>query len=339
MEFERAQLQLSPWPASGSGLSFKIGPSSVNALRVIAPGETIKTPAVHLGHVKGDFDATVQAMHDHPRRFVLPARKPERSYLMEYSTPGDQGYYTGRAFNEANLIKSIDVAAELGMELFMVDGGWWDVYGEFVPSPGRFPNGLEPVAEHAHNKGLLFGLYTEVEGARGNWSESKLAREHPDWLGPQDIMRLDKPEVASYVESELIRVIDRYGLDLYRHDFIPAPSPVDGTPHTREGASTLRDGFVESSYWRYYENYYAVWERIRAKYPDLILQMCSNGGWREDLDMMGRFHETYTSEGPPLVVLAPYAGKTVALPPRFLPSGSTGTATCAPRSASRRPGY
>jgi alpha-galactosidase len=137
-------------------------------------------------------------------------------------------------------------------------------------------------------------------------------------------MRLDKPEVAAYVESELVRIIERYGLDLYRHDFIPAPSPIDRLPHTREGASELRDGFVESSYWRHYENYYAIWERIRARFPDLILQMCSNGGWREDLDMMGQFHETYTSEGPPLTVLAPYSGKTVALPPEIIVIGFHG---------------
>ena len=57
---------------------------------------------------------------------------------------------------------------------------------------------------------------------------------------------------------------------------------------------------------------------MRAKYPDLILQMCSNGGAREDLDMMSRWHETYTSEGPPLYVLPAYSGKTLALPPEIL---------------------
>ena len=311
MEFERGP----------KGLSFTMGPWAEDALRVVAPGETIKTPAVHLGHVEGDLDSTIQAMHDHVRRSVLPVRKPERAYRMEFSIPGDQGYHTGAAFNEASLLRSVDVAAAIGMELFIVDAGWWDVYGEFVPPRDRFPRGLEPVADYAHAKGLLFGLYTEVEGGRGNWSESRLAQEHPDWFGPQNVMRIDRPEVAAYVEGELLRVIDRYGLDLYRHDFIPAPSPVDGSAHTHQGPSTLRDGFVESNYWRYYESYYAIWERIRARYPDLVLQMCSNGGWREDLDMMGRFHETYTSEGTLPRVLPPYAGKTVALPPEVLAIG------------------
>ncbi len=61
MEFQKA-----------GGLTFKIGPISTHVLRVVDPGETIATPAVHLAHVKGDFDATVQAMHNHIRRSVLP---------------------------------------------------------------------------------------------------------------------------------------------------------------------------------------------------------------------------------------------------------------------------
>ena len=71
MEFQKAD-----------GLTFKIGPISTHVLRVVEPGETITTPAVHLAQVKGDFDATVQAMHDHIRRSVLPSRDPKRAHLI-----------------------------------------------------------------------------------------------------------------------------------------------------------------------------------------------------------------------------------------------------------------
>ena len=226
-----------------TGLSFQFGPSAKDALRVIAPGETIETPAVHLGHVEGDLDSTVQAMHDHIRRFVLPTRSPELSYLIQFSLPSDQGYFRGH-FNETNILKSIDVAAAVGAELFIIDHGWWDVYGEWVPSPSRLPNGLEPIVEYAHNKGLLFGLYAEVEGGRGNWADSKVFREHPDWFLSQNVLDLARPEVAGWMESEFTRLIDRYKLDLYRHDYIPNHPPL----FTYEGQSTLRDGFMENHY-------------------------------------------------------------------------------------------
>ena len=320
MEFECAMDSTNPRP----GVALKIGPTALDALRVIAPGETIKSPAVHLGHLAGDLDQAVQAMHEHIRKSVVPTRRPERSNLVEYVVPGDQGYYMGGDFNETNILKSIDVAAAVGAEIFILDAGWWDVYGEWTPSARRFPQGLRPLVEHAHKKGLLFGLYTEVEGGRGNWSESRVFKVHPDWFSQQNVLRLDKPEVAAYMESELTRILDEYKPDLYRHDFIPVPL------YTFEGPSTLRDGFMENAYWRYYSNYYAIWDRIHSKYPDLILQMCSNGGAREDLDMLSRFHETYTLEGNVSEVFRPYSGKTLGLPPEILVFGLGNSADTGP---------
>jgi alpha-galactosidase len=316
IEFDCAQDRSNSRP----GLTFKMGPSATDALRVIAPEETVLTPKVHLGHLAGDLDATVQAMHDHIRRSVLPKRKFERSYRVQYAVPGDQGYYTGEAFNETNVLKAIDVAVTVGAELFILDAGWWDTYGEWTPSPQRFPHGLKPIVDYVHQKGLLFGLYFEVEGGRGNWCESNVFKQHPDWFTQQDILRLDKPEVAAYLESVLTGLIERYHPDLYRHDFIPVPL------YTFEGPSALHEGFMENAYWRYYEAYYAIWERIHAKFPDLILQMCSNGGAREDLDMMSHFQETYTNEAEVSQALPPYSGKTLALPPEILVIG-LGTTT------------
>lgn len=310
--------------ASNTGLKFKIGPSAALPQRVLAPGETIRTPAVHLGHVEGDLDAAVQAMHGHLRRSVLPTRKAERACLVQYSATGDQGYLADRVgdtagMNEANILRNIDLAAAVGAEVFIVDAGWWDTPGDWVPSPGRFPRGLEPIVAYAHEKGLLFGLYVEIERVNA-WNvgadigHSKVAREHPDWVGPKAILDLTKPEVAAYVESELTRIIDRYKLDLYRLDFNPMG--------TKEGPFTDRHGFKENNYWRYYEAFYALFERLQAKYPDLILQQCAAGGARNDLGTAGRFHETYLTDGLSMPrVLQNYSGQSLALPPEVFVVG------------------
>ncbi|MBI2844835.1 MAG: hypothetical protein HYX78_15690 [Armatimonadetes bacterium] len=81
--------------AGGKGLSFRIGPEARDALRVIAPGETITTPAVRLGHIRGTLDDAVQTMHEHIRRSVLPKPNSERAYRIQCGVPGDQGHYTG----------------------------------------------------------------------------------------------------------------------------------------------------------------------------------------------------------------------------------------------------
>lgn len=308
-----------------ASLAFRAGPAATAPQRVIAPGETVRTPAVHMGHVEGDLDAAVQAMHDHIRRSVLPLRKPERSYLVQYSVPGDTGYMAervgdSRGMNEAKLVQHVDIAAAVGAELFITDAGWWDIPGDWTPSPSRFPRGLEPIVEYVHSKGMLFGLYLEIERVI-SWQtgdlgakESAVGREHPDWIGPKGILDLTRPEVAAYAESELSRIIEQYRLDLWRLDYNPF--------FTFDGTRTQRDGYLESNYWRYYEAFYGLCERIRARYPDLILQQCAAGGARNDLGTVGQFHEAYLTDGLSMPhVLRVYAGATMALPPEILIAG------------------
>jgi alpha-galactosidase len=298
-----------------ASLWFKIGPWASSPLRTIAAGESVPTFAVHLGPVQGDLDTAVQAMQEHVRRSVMPLRKLERSYLVQYAVPGDQGYiakFMGdqTGMNEANMMKEVDLAAAAGAELFIVDAGWWDVYGEWTPSPTRFPRGLEPIADYIHKKGMLFGLYGEVEGARGDWTKCSWCRQHPDWFMPNfpNILNLTKPEVAAHVERQLSRMIEQYKLDLYREDY--------NTPFTGELGQTMRDGLTENDFWRYYEVWYGMIDRIHKKYPNLILQQCAAGGMRNDLGMDARWHEPYLTDGLNMPhVLKNYSGQTMHLPP------------------------
>ena len=195
MEFQRSGDQ---------GLVFSMGAEQPHVLRVIAPGETVITPAVHLGHLEADLDGAVQAMHNHIRRSVLPGRRADRSHLIQFCLPGDTAYLgppvyedTVRPdFNESNIIKSIDVAPAIGVEIFVIDAWRWQHSGDRVPSVQSFPRGLDPVIEHARSKGLLFGLYAEVEGGRGDWTKSKVGKEHPEWFVRDNVLNLTKPEVA-----------------------------------------------------------------------------------------------------------------------------------------------
>ena len=325
------------WPANysmefvqDSGLSFKIGPTAPYALRVIAAGETITTPAVHLCHVKKDLDAVVQAMHQHIRRSVMPTRPTEKSYLIQYLIPEDwlMTVYRGNDFNETNMKKCIDVASAVGGEAFILDGPrWCSGYGNWlVPVAKLFPNGLGPLVDYAREKGMLFGLYFETEGGRdgnetlpdsepiGTWSESKVFRDHPDWFKDTNL-KLHIPEAAQYFVSELSKIIDWYHLGIYRHDangivFHPA-GPGSG--------NTERDGFRESDSWRHYEAFYDAFAKTHAKYPELILQQAAAGNLRLDLATLGRFHEQFTSDRATMPwSFRMLSGMSVFLPPEVL---------------------
>jgi alpha-galactosidase len=202
---------------------------------------------------------------------------------------------------------------------------WCSAYGNWlVPNQKRFPHGLGPLVEYAHKKGLLLGLYVEPEGGRdgftsgeqgatiGRWSESKVFQEHPDWfVQPGSILNLSISEAAAYMESELTQIIEHYQLDLYRHDF--------NAPFRGQGSETLRDGFVENDYWRHYDAFYGIFERVHAKYPSLILQQASAGGCRSDLGTVGVFHEQFTSDRATMpYVYQMLSGFSVYLPPETL---------------------
>lgn len=310
-----------------NGVSFKVGPAAANALRVMAPGETIVTPAVHLAHVKGDFDAAVQAMHDHIRRSVLTARKPDLAYRIECLMPEDQPMtvYRGEAYNETNIKKFLDVASQLGIELLIVDGPTWcSNYGDWLkPQKKEFPHGLQPLVRYAHDRKVLLGLYAEPEGGRdgytswnhgltiGPWKDSKVFQQHPDWFVQGVVLNLANPDAAAYLESELTQMVRHYGLDLYRHDF--------NTVRQGDGSVTPRYGFVESDYWRHYEALYNIFGRIHEKFPDLILQQASAGGTRLDLATARRFSENYTSDRTSMpYVYRMLSGVSVYLPPEVL---------------------
>jgi alpha-galactosidase len=326
------------------GVSFKMGPTAANALRVIAPGETVTSPKVHLGHTRGTFDAAVQGMHDHIRRSVLYPRKPALAYRIELLMPEDWGLtlYRGEQFNETNIEKIIDAAAQLGVELYILDGPTWcQTYGDWLkPQPKEFPHGLKPISDFAHQHHVLFGLYAEPEGGRessppdqnglaiGSWKNSAVFQQHPDWfpevtkmsepraLGPDDprvcpLLNLANPAAAAYLRSTLEAMVTQYGLDLYRNDF---NSPLKG-----EGLTMEREGFVEAEYWPQYQAWHEVYDRLHHDFPDLILQQASAGGTRMDLGTLRRFSENYTSDRVTMpFVYRMLAGYSVYLPPEAL---------------------
>jgi len=98
-------------------------------------------------------------------------------------------------------------------------------------------------------------------------------------------------------------------LDLFRIDFnIPSPTPFEGEPIERHG-------LMECNFWRYWEGFCGVFERARAKYPELVLQQAACGG-RNDLMTVGRFHEAYLTDGLRMPYeLQNYSGQALSLPP------------------------
>jgi alpha-galactosidase len=290
-------------------LAFRLGPLAPAPLRLIAPGETVSSPEVHLGPLHGDMDAAVAAWHAHMRQGVMPER------------PNGKEMYTvaGRVVEEPGewILREIDIAAEMGVEAFMVDAGWYgDTFGSWVNLRGDWqegswlPGGLAGIRQYAHGKGLLFGLWHEAETVTG---ESRLAAEHPDWIlhtddGRQVTAGLDlaHPAAARFFEDTVLRLIGSHQLDFYKLDYNIDPM---------EGGQTLRDGYAENEAWRHYEVLYHTYDRVRAEQPQVALENCASGGGRNDLGMLARFHYACESD----YSVLPYSIRAINAMTLFLP--------------------
>lgn len=305
-------------PVAGDGaarLWFRAGPDGPAPQRIIDPGETVTTPAVHLGMLLGDLDAAVQAMHRHVRRSLLRPQARGHGGWVEL------GIGPEVEITPAIVHQQIDTSASLGAEVFFIDaswytppgGSWYETVGDWNVDLDQFPDGIAPFRDHARRQGMLFGLWMDPERIG---PQSRTAAEHPDWLAvgydgrPRlgDMLDLTDPEVAAWVEAQISRVIADNELDFFRLDW--------NVGTLRAGAQTRRDGYVESAFWRYNEAFYAMFDRLRERFPDVILEHCAGGGGRTDLGMAEQFSHTWVTDWQ----IAPRAfritnGMTMALPP------------------------
>jgi len=308
-------------PLIGDGtarLWFRAGPDAPAPQRILAPGETVRTAEVHLGMTFGDLDASVQAMHDHLRQSVLrPPARGRTGGLVE------SGIGPEVEITPAGVHAQIDRAAALGAEVFFIDaswytppgGSWYDTVGDWVVDRDRFPDGVAPFRDHVRARGMLFGLWMDAERL-GNLSRTLAA--HPDWLSTGydgtrrlgGMLDLTDPTVATWMEDQIAQVITEHDLEFFRLD--------QNVGTVRAAGMVERDGFIENGYWRYTEALYAVYDRLRARFPAVIFENCAGGGGRTDVGMVQRFSHTDVTDWQ----VAPRAfritnGMTIALPPEM----------------------
>lgn len=297
---------------SGS-LAFKAEITSHNPMIIIKPQETFVSPEVHVGIVQGGLDEAVNEMHSHIRKSVLnsPCSDPSECYVgAGMGAEHDMSVETSKAF--------IDRMAEMGAEIFIVDAGWecppneenrWgDHNGTNIPNPDRYPNGIGEVRDYCHSKGMKFGLWVDIEtlGCR-----TEIYEKHPEWRSvtlignkSRNLIDMSIPEAAKWAEDELARIITEYRLDLLR---------VDHNVSFRD-YFTMRNG--ECTNIRHMQAVYAMYQRLKRRFPEVIFENCAGGGARTDLGMMKSFNHTWVSDWqkPPRSVVVTN-GMTMALPP------------------------
>ena len=225
-----------------------------------------RRPAFAGVYAAGGFGAASRQWHEYARRHVLPAADELRPVL--YNS------WEGTWFdvNEANQRELAAVAAELGVELFVMDDGWFGRrlsdnagLGDWWPNPDRFPGGLAPLIAEVHRLGMRFGLWVEPEMVN---PDSDLYRAHPDWvlhmphrdrteLRNQLVLNFARADVARWAYGWLDRLLADHEIDFLKWDmnraFTEAGWPGSDDPHRL--------------FWGHTEAVYDILDRLRAAHP------------------------------------------------------------------------
>jgi len=283
------QWQLRAARDAGSQLTLAAGQQTTHF--VLHPGEKVRTPRILLIGWSGDRMRGHNALRRIVYRFhtpLLAGQKPlPPTQCNTWFPVGNDGGKAG----EENQIALLEAYKGLGIEYLVLDAGWYGVTpnwaentGTWTPRKDTFPHGLKPVGEAARRCGIRFGLWFEPERVvRG----TQLDREHPEWLlkvsePGNRLLNLGLPAAQQWFIDLVSRYVEEVPLGYFRHDF-----NIDPLPFWRKADPPDRQGITEI---RYIEGLYRVWDTLRAKYPDMMMEGCACGGRRIDLESIGRFH-------------------------------------------------
>ena len=301
-------------------MACRISPADRFATRV-DPGEGFAAPPVFIGCYQGDVDDGANRLRRWVAASVAPPARDERYPLLVNNSWG-----SGMAVDERLARKMIDESAQLGLELFHIDAGWFAGVGDWRPNPRKFPNGLGPVADYAHGKGLKFGLWVGwTQGGIGvdaahrilSVRDPEMAAWFPtafpaDWK-PADFtgatVCLADPRAVQWCTQTLRGIIKDAKLDLLEHD---QPMVIDGCQRTdhRHTRSAVDVGY------RAAQGYYRVYDTLRSENPDLLFENCVNGGRMIDYGAVRRCHYiSITDIYDPLSNRQAFYDAAFALPP------------------------
>jgi hypothetical protein len=326
-----------------AGLDPRPGPYRTRVL----PGGSFETPTIFIGAFRGGPDEAgnilrrwVRAVLNNPRTLADPA----------YPLLVNNSWGSGMAVDEALARRMIEQSAQLGLEMFHLDAGWFREVGDWHANTTKFPHGIASLADFAHQQGLKFGLWLDWAQAGSSSAAGALNVDDPatrDWLiadppagwkhsEPFKGITIDVgvPAARLWAERELERIVSDYHLDMLEHDGYlvaqgssradhPAAPPDPATLKVYEDSGFLWVEGSNSTDVSYHATraYYAIYEQLRRHHPNLLLEVCNDGG--RMLDFGSAAHGDYfsaTDTYDPLANRRAFYDASYVLPPAMLES-------------------
>ncbi len=288
----------------------------------LKPGEALDTPAFYAGYSAQGFGAASRLLHRFEREEIAPGGLSSRVRPVLYNS------WEATTFNvnEAGQKVLATTAAKLGVELFVMDDGWFGQrkddhagLGDWYVNPEKFPHSLKPLIDKVHALGMDFGLWVEPEMVN---PDSDLYRKHPDWVlsfpgrprseqRNQLVLNLARPDVRDYVLGFLDKLLSENDIAFLKWDY--------NRNWTEPGWDQLPASEQKRVYVEFTRNLYAILAELRHRHPKVEFESCSGGGGRVDLGILRYVDEVWPSDNTdPFDRLTQQDGFTYAYTPQIM---------------------
>jgi len=277
------------------------GMNPFNSRYQLKAGETFTTPRMVWGYSAHGTGTLSRNLHRWARENALRDGNRVRAILLNN---WEATYFS---FDSKKIISLFQGAKDLGMELFLLDDGWFGKkyprdgdnqgLGDWVPDPKKLPNGIRELTDSAQKTGIRFGIWLEPEMVN---PRSELFEKHPDWAiqqpkRPLQLQRnqlaldLSNPKVEAFVYSVIDRTLrENPGISYVKWDanrYLTQP----GSPYLGKA----RQSHLQIEYGR---ALHRIMARMAKEHPDVELMICSGGGGRVDYGSLQYGHEFWPSD-------------------------------------------
>jgi len=254
-------------------------------------GESLESPQAVLTYSNQGINELSQHFHTFINNHLIPAQWRARTRPVLINS-WEATYFN---FNEAKLMKLAKTASETGIELFVLDDGWFSnrqndssSLGDWDVNLKKLPGGLKRLSDKIHALDMQFGLWVEPEMVS---PDSDLYRSHPEWAITIDgripsmgrnqlVLDLAKPEVQDHLITTFTKIFSSAAIEYVKWDM-------------NRNISDLSDG---SHGHRYICGLYRVLRTLTEAFPDILFESCASGGNRFDLGMLVYMPQIWTSD-------------------------------------------
>lgn len=282
---------------------FYAGINEENSSYTLPGKETFRTPSVALTYSNEGLSGASRNFHKWGRNYKLAHGNTVRDILLN----SWEGVYFD--INQEGMDQMMGDIASMGGELFVMDDGWFgDKYprkddssslGDWVTDSRKLSEGIGGLIKDAQKHGIKFGIWIEPEMAN---TTSELYEKHPEWIlkapqrdpvlgrgGTQVVLDLANPEVQDFV----FKVVDDL---MTQHPEIAYIKWDANMAIMNHGSNYLTKDNQSHMYIDYHKGFEKICQRIRSKYPDLVIQACASGGGRANYGYLPYFDEFWVSD-------------------------------------------